>query len=86
MELISPLLLTLSIIIFISYVTATYVVIPDQSWRSTGLTHIALLILTVWSLLATKMTDPGCVSNLYESEKQEVDAEKAEGGDPLSGF
>lgn len=85
MDFMTPLLFTLAIILFISYTTITKIIVPDQSWFITGIVHISLTILTIWSLFATKMTDPGYVSTQYQSEKQE-DLEKVNEGNLLSEY
>lgn len=63
-----PLLITISLICFLSYNTIVQVVIPFRSW-STGVINISLAIIVIWSLLATKFSDPGYVhTTLYSSE------------------
>jgi len=84
MEFMSSVLLTLSLIFFISYSTITSIIITNNYWWPTGFVHLLLAFLTIWSLMATKLTDPGYVSSMYYSEKQEIDIEKT--GDPLSGY
>lgn len=63
-----PIVFTISLICFVSYNTIIQVVISFKSW-STGAIHITLAILTMWSLLATKFSDPGYVrTTLYSIE------------------
>ena len=85
MDFMTPLLFTLAIILFISYTTITKIIVLDQSWFITGIVHVCLTILTIWSLFATNMTDPGYVSTQYQYEKQE-DLEKVNEGNLLSEY
>jgi len=70
-----PFILTIGLISFISYTTITHLLLPSGAYFA-GIIHISLLIMVIWSLLATKLNDPGYVRSQFYSRETQVDIEK----------
>jgi hypothetical protein len=67
-----PLIFTLSFTCFVSYTTITQIIVPNQAWTAC-IIHLTLLILVLWSLFATKLTDPGYVSTSFYSNETDIE-------------
>ena len=69
-----PLIFTLSFTSFFSYTAITEIIIPNSAWTACVI-HVTLLFLVLWSLFATKLSDPGYVSTCFYSKERERDIE-----------
>lgn len=69
-----PVIFTTSFICFVSYTTITQIIIPNSAWIPC-IIHLILVFLVLWSLFATKLSDPGYVRTSFYSKEDKGDIE-----------
>lgn len=69
-----PLIFTISFTCFVSYTIISQIIVPNSAWTACFI-HVTLLFLVLWSLFATKLSNPGYVHTSFYSKEREGDIE-----------